>query len=158
MYKYSIRSLLLLVAIVASFLWWTDDGFRIILQEHRTQYGRLTIWARSSKPRQTELRLKFSQPTQKAGELYTSESIMVDIPATDLELKSIVDSSNSLWCIYDKSGASFVFLAYPGGPGKGSFKNFYHSGMHLGWARGIWIDIFAKLTKSCPEVKYSSLP
>ena len=144
MRKFSIRTMLIVVAIAAVAVWWLDSGFRVVHEEYHPKFGRFVIYAKRGK-------------VPEEGHI-SGTMEMNGTPVSELEFKSLVDPVASVWCIYDTGDANFVLIALPEKAQTGGFGAFWHPGIHLGWGRGFWVNLYDEFRGAHPELPYRRLP
>ena len=160
MKRFSIKTLLVLVAIAAIAIWWTDSGYRVIYDEVSPSHGQILIFAkREWRSDLYELRIRYTSNNAQPDEIHISDTILLeDFGDKKLEFKSLIDDESGLWCLYDTSGQDVVILVLPAKGRNQKFGQIWHPGIHIGWARGLWIDYFRTIKESHPEIPYDELP
>ena len=99
------------------------------------------------------------KPTGGTESNYVSEKIVFKKPVAHVpvQFKSVVDKKTGNWVVYDTADLKFVFIAIPPTKKsfrKGAFKNYWHPGVHVGWARGIWIDRYRQVRETHKTLPY----
>lgn len=160
MKRFSVRALLGLVAVAAVIVWWVDPGFHVIYDEVSPSHGRLLISGkRVRKTNQYKLRVKYIPNQTDPGEIQWSPPLVIEgIDNERMAFDSIVDANTGTWCVYDTADKQFVFMAFPGIGKNASQGRYWHPGMRIGWARGLWIARFRDIRTAHPEIPYAELP
>ena len=159
MRQFSIKTLLVIVAVVGLVLWFTDSGYRVIYQDDSTNHGTLFVLAkRSWNSDPDRIRIKFIPRNSKTIETHFSKPIQFDADSSKLNFQSVVDSASGIWCIYDTDDQQIVILI-KSTTGAGQVQTeLWHPGIHIGWARVIWANYFADIKKCHDEIPYKQLP
>ena len=156
MKTFSIRTLLVLMAIAALIVWWSVPRFRMIHQETSPGHGEILISIKQEwMSGQYKMRIKYIPTGAQPDEIHLSNTILLGTDQLDqLEFQSLIDDETGLWCLYDTVDKNVVILVSP----TGVDYRIWHPGVHIGWARGIWINYFKTIKKAHAEIPYDRLP
>ncbi len=157
MKTFSIRTLLVLMAIAALIVWWSVPRFRVIYQETSPGHGEILISIKQEwMSGQYKMRIKHIPTGAQPDEIHLSNTILLGTDQLDrLEFQSVIDDETRLWCLYDTADKNVVILVSPTGV---NHHRLWHPGVHIGWARGIWINYFKTIKKAHAEIPYDQLP
>ena len=103
MKTFSIRTLLVLVAIAALIVWWSVSGFRVIHQETSPGHGEILISIKQEwMSGQYKMRIKYIPTGAQPDEIHLSNTILLGTDQLDqLDFESLIDDETGLWCLYD---------------------------------------------------------
>jgi len=161
MLRFSIKTLLIVVTLVALLIWWFDDGWRVIHQETSKTHGALVVYGK--KDRESDkflLKVKYRPNGASADNTHLSDAFELRESAQSLpaSFSSVVDIAGEYWCVYDDDQQRVVIVVAPLTKGDNVDQSIWHPGVHIGWARGLWHKIYMDLKKSHPQLPYKSLP
>lgn len=157
--RYSIRTLLLLVAVFALGVWWFQSGFRLIHRVNSPGHGEAFIYAQQEWwSGQYKIRIQYDpHPDSLQPETHLSDTIWLGTDSLErLGFETSVDSETGAWCLYDMADQQIVFLVMS--QLAGVEGGIWHPGVHIGWARGFSIKLFRELKGRHPEISCDVLP
>lgn len=159
MKHFSLKTLFLVITIIAIVVWWGDSDFHVVHDESNPSHGRFVIYAKQGGGRgQLQVRVKHFPTNSNSQEIHCSGVMNVVIDeSANLEFDSVFEKSTGVWCLYDTCNANFVILALPSKGQPSDFGNFWHPGIHIGWGRGFWAKCFNRL-KTKHDIPYPQLP
>ena len=111
--RYSIRTLLLLVAVFALGVWWFQSGFRLIHRVNSPGHGEAFIYAQQEWwSGQYKIRIQYDpHPDSLQPETHLSDTIWLGTDSLErLGFETSVDSETGAWCLYDMADQQIVFL------------------------------------------------
>lgn len=146
------------MAIAALIVWWSVSGFRVIHQETSPGHGEILISIKQEwMSGQYKMRIKYIPTGAQPDEIHLSNTILLGTDQLDqLEFQSLIDDETGLWCLYDTADKNVVILVVPNLIGVDG--RIWHPGIHIGWARGYWIDYFKTIKEAHAEIPYDRLP
>ena len=159
MRRFSMRTLLIVVAIFALGTWWFQSGFRRICQTTSPGHGEVVIYAQQEWwSRQYKIRIQYvPRPDSLQPETHLSDTIWLGTDSLEhLGFESWVDAETGVWCLCDTADQQIVILVMsePTGVAGG----IWHPGVQIGWARGYFVKLFRELQGRHPDIPYTGLP
>ena len=161
MKRFSIRTLLILIAIFAIYFWWSDDGYGRIYSEVSPKHGELVIFGKPNRSTgEYRVRIRFNPKNGRPDEYHFSSPLIFPKPVEKpIEFFSLIDQSTGTWVICDKHNHGLVVMVMqkPASITK-SFRQVWHPGIHIGWLRGLWAGRFRSIKHANEQVPYDKLP
>jgi hypothetical protein len=152
--RFGIKTLLLLVAVVAVGFWLFDDGFQVIYAEDLSAEYRLTVSSRkSTEPNLTELKITYHYPP--AIGMFMVDSFKIATSNERIEFRSFTDAKTGIKWVCDPNDAGLVFMFSP------TTDDLFHTGRDGGWygtTTTEWSTIFNDIASRTPEMPYTALP
>lgn len=153
------RTLLIVVAMVAVGVWWFQPGFRLVHQANSPRHGEISIYVQQEWwSGQYKIRIQYvPRPDSLQPKTYLSDTIWLGTDSLErLGFESCVDTETGVWCLYDMADQQIVILVMS--EPEGLEGGIWHPGMHIGWGRGYFVSLFRELKGRHPEIPYDVLP
>ena len=159
MKKFSIRTLLVVIAMAAFVAWQFRSDYRKVFSESTPEHGRLEIFGREDSGHY-KVRIRFMPAGGGPEDFHESPDLLFRNPVKKrLSFRSVVDQATGRWFVCDENdqGLVVVVLERPKDVPV-EFRQFWHPGVHVGWLRGMWAEFYREAKGRYPELPYEELP
>lgn len=148
MRRVGLKTLLVLITLVALAYWWFDDGYRTVYSAILSDKYKLTVYSRVL-TETNELDLKVTYHYPPAIGMFMLSKFRVKMPSKPLKLSMVTDAKTGIRCVFDENNLGLLFLY---SPTDDDLWNSQHS------HEPKWVKQFQEIQSRNPEIPYQDLP